>query len=280
MKKLLTLALVLCLLLSMASVACAEEKTKVVIGATPSPHQEILEQIVEDMAALGYELQIVTFTEYPLPNPALKSGELDANYFQHLPYLNDYNRDLADEEKLVAAIPVHYEPYCIYAGKTASIEELQEGATIAVTNDPANETRALLLLQEAGLIKLPEDATVDSSLTAFDVVENPLNITLLEIDASQLPSTLQDVDMAVINGNFALDAGLSPAKDAIFMESAESVTGEVYTNYVVVRPEDAEAEWVEALRSCLQSQKIYDYILNNEDYKGGVIPAFTPEAAE
>ena len=118
---------------------------------------------------------------------------------------------------------------------------------------------------------------MNSSLTAVDVVENPLKINLLEIDASQLPSTLQDVDMAVINGNFALDAGLSPAKDAIFMEAADSEAGEVYTNYVVVRPEDKDAAWVEALRSCLQSQKIYDFILNNEDYKGGVIPAFTVE---
>ena len=277
MKKLLTLALVLCLLVSLMSTACAEEKTRIVIGATPSPHQEILEQIVDDMAALGYRLEIITFTEYPLPNPALSSGELDANYFQHIPYLADYNKDLPEDKQLVAAIPVHYEPYCIYAGKTASIDELKEGATIAVTNDPANETRALLLLQEAGIIKLPEDATVNSSLTAFDVVENPLKINLLEIDASQLPSTLQDVDMAVINGNFALDAGLSPAKDAIFMEAADSEAGEVYTNYVVVRPEDKDAAWVEALRSCLQSQKIYDFILNNEDYKGGVIPAFTVE---
>ena len=279
MKKLLTLAIILCLLVSLMSTACAEEKTKIVIGATPSPHQEILEQIVDDMAALGYDLEIITFTEYPLPNPALSSGELDANYFQHIPYLDAYNADQADDKKLVAAIPVHYEPYCLYAGKTASLEELKEGATIAVTNDPANETRALLLLQEAGLITLPEDATVNSSLTAFDVVENPLKINLLEIDASQLPSTLLDVDMAVINGNFALDAGLSPAEDSVFMEAADSEAGVVYTNYVVVRPEDVDAAWVEALRSCLQSQEVYDFILGKEDYKGGVIPAFTLEEA-
>ena len=277
MKKLVSLLLAALLVLSVASCALAEEKKTVVIGATPSPHQEVLELIKDDMAALGYDLEIITFTEYPLPNPALADKQLDANYFQLLPYLNAYNATVSDDEKLVPVIGVHYEPYGIYAGKTKTLEDLADGAVVAVTNDPSNETRALLLLQEAGIIKLPEDATVNSSLTAFDVVENPLKINLLEIDASQLPSTLQDVDMAVINGNFALDAGLSPAKDAIFMEAADSEAGEVYTNYVVVRPEDKDAAWVEALRSCLQSQKIYDFILNNEDYKGGVIPAFTVE---
>lgn len=274
MKKLLTLALSLALT---AAVGVASANTKLVVGASATPHAEILEAAKPILAEKGIDLEIVVFDDYVQPNLQLEAGDLDANYFQHIPYLTDYNKDLPEDKQLVAAIPVHYEPYCIYAGKTASIDELKEGATIAVTNDPANETRALLLLQEAGIIKLPEDATVNSSLTAFDVVENPLKINLLEIDASQLPSTLQDVDMAVINGNFALDAGLSPAKDAIFMEAADSEAGEVYTNYVVVRPEDKDAAWVEALRSCLQSQKIYDFILNNEDYKGGVIPAFTVE---
>ena len=280
MKKLVTLVLALCLLVSVlspAALADEEEKTKIVIGATDSPHAEVLELVREDLAALGYELEIVVFTEYPLPNPALSNHELDANYFQHVPYLNDYNKDLPDEQKLVAAIAVHYEPYCLYAGKTASLEELQEGAVIAVTNDPANETRALLLLQAAGLITLPEGAGPDDSLTAFDVIDNPLKIELREIDASQLPATLQDVDMAVINGNYAIPAGLSPAEDSIFMEAADSDAGVIYTNYVVVRPEDVDAPWVEALRTVLQSQKVYDYLLTEEKYQGGVIPAFTPE---
>ncbi len=277
MKKLVTLVLALCLILTVLSpAALADEKTKIVIGATDSPHAEVLELVREDLAALGYELEIVVFTEYPLPNPALSNHELDANYFQHVPYLNDYNKDLPDEEKLVAAIAVHYEPYCLYAGKTASLEELPDGAVIAVTNDPANETRALLLLAEAGLITLPEGAGADDSLTAFDVVENPKKIELREIDASQLPATLQDVDMAVINGNYAIPAGLSPAEDSVFMEPADSEAGVIYTNYVVVRPEDVDAPWVEALRTVLQSRKVYDYLLNNEKYQGGVIPAFTP----
>lgn len=277
MKKLVSLLLAALLVLSITSCALAEEKKTIVIGATPSPHQEVIELIKDDMAALGYDLEIITFTEYPLPNPALADKQLDANYFQHLPYLNAYNATVSDDEKLVPVIGVHYEPYGIYAGKTKTLEDLADGAVVAVTNDPSNETRALLLLQEAGLIKLPEDATVDSSLTVLDVVENPKNLDIKEVDANLLPTMLEDVDIAVINGNFALDAGLSPAKDAIFLESADSEAGKTYTNYVVVRQEDVDADWVEALRTCLCSQKVYDFMLNNEAYAGGVIPAFTVE---
>lgn len=266
------------LLLALAVVpATAEEATPIVIGATPSPHAEILEFIKDDMAALGYDLQIVIFTEYPLPNPALADGQLDANYFQHLPYLNDYNSTVSESEQLVPAIGVHYEPYAIYPGQVSSLEELKDGDTITITNDPSNETRALLLLQEAGLITLPEDADTSSSLTVMDIVDNPKNLNILEIDASQLPSTLQDVAMAVINGNFALDAGLSPARDSIFMEAADGESGQIYTNYVVVRPEDADAQWVSDLRSVICSEKVANFILEKEDYKGGVIPAFTVE---
>ncbi len=278
MKKTVSLFLAALLLLSAFSFAMADEKTTIVIGATPSPHEEVLELIKDDMAALGYELQILEFTEYPLPNPALADKQLDANYFQHLPYLNAYNDTVADAEKLVAAIPVHYEPYGIYAGKTAALDELPDGAVIAVTNDPSNETRALLLLQEAGLITLPEDANTDSSLTVLDIVDNPKNLSILEVNAENLPAMLEDVDMAVINGNFALDAGLSPARDAIYIEAADGEAGQIYTNYVVVRPEDADSAWVEALRTVLCSQKVYDFMLNNETYKGGVIPAFTVDA--
>ena len=280
MKKFVSLFVALLLVLSVATCAMAEEKTTIVIGATPSPHQEVLELIQEDMAALGYDLKVITFTEYPLPNPALADGELDGNYFQHLPYLEAYNATVSDEEKLVPVIGVHYEPFAIYAGKTASIDELADGAVIAVTNDPSNETRALLLLQEAGLITLPEDADPNSSLTVLDIVDNPKNLTINEVDANLIPSMLEDVDVAVINGNFALDAGLSPAEDAIFVEAADSEAGLIYTNYVVVRQEDVEADWVEALRSCLCSQKVADYMLTNEAYAGGVLPAFTVEEEE
>lgn len=208
MKKLLATLLALTLLLSAAGAMAAE---KIVIGATPSPHEEILELIKDDFEALGYELEIVTFTEYPLPNPALADGELDANYFQHLAYMESYNDTVSDEEKLVAAIGVHYEPFAIYAGRTASLDELPDGGIVVVTNDPSNETRALLLLQEAGLITLPEGTDTSSSVTVLDIVDNPKGLDIREMDANLIPSTLADVDIAVINGNFALDAGLSPA---------------------------------------------------------------------
>lgn len=276
MKKLLTLFVALILTLSCAAFAESDSKT-IVIGATPSPHAEVLELIKDDMAALGYPIEIKIFTDYNLPNAAVASGELDANYFAHIPFINAYNASVGEDQQVVPVIGVHYEPYGIYAGKTKTLEELADGAVVAVTNDPSNETRALLLLQEAGLIKLPEDATVDSSLTVLDIVENPKNLDIKEVDANLLPTMLEDVDIAVINGNFALDAGLSPAKDAIFLEAADSEAGKTYTNYVVVRQEDVDADWVEALRTCLCSQKVYDFMLNNEAYAGGVIPAFTVE---
>ncbi len=275
MKKLLSLALVLVLALSI-TVASAQPLTKIVIGATPTPHAEVLELVKDDLAALGYELEIVVFTEYPLPNPALAAGELNANYFQHLPYLNAYNVTAAENEQLVAAIGVHYEPYALYPGKTKTLADLKEGGIITITNDPSNETRALLLLQEAGLITLPEGTTPDSSLTVLDIVENPLKLDIKEVEAATLPATLIDADFAVINGNFALDAGLSPAKDAIYVEPVESDAGKTYTNYVVVKLEDKDADFVKALETVLHTQKVYDYLLNNEAFKGGVIPTFTP----
>lgn len=274
MKKLLATLLALTLLLSAAGAMAAE---KIVIGATPSPHEEILELIKDDFEALGYELEIVTFTEYPLPNPALADGELDANYFQHLAYMESYNDTVSDEEKLVAAIGVHYEPFAIYAGRTASLDELPDGGIVVVTNDPSNETRALLLLQEAGLITLPEGTDTSSSVTVLDIVDNPKGLDIREMDANLIPSTLEDVDIAVINGNFALDAGLSPARDAIFVEPADSEVGKVYTNYVVIRQEDVDSQWVKDLESVLCSQKVADFMLNNEAYQGGVIPVFTTE---
>lgn len=274
MKKLLATLLALTLLLSAAGAMAAE---KIVIGATPSPHEEILELIKDDFEALGYELEIVTFTEYPLPNPALADGELDANYFQHLAYMESYNDTVSDEEKLVAAIGVHYEPFAIYAGRTASLDELPDGGIVVVTNDPSNETRALLLLQETGLITLPEGTDTSSSVTVLDIVDNPKGLDIREMDANLIPSTLADVDIAVINGNFALDAGLSPARDAIFVEPADSEVGKVYTNYVVIRQEDVDSQWVKDLESVLCSQKVADFMLNNEAYQGGVIPVFTTE---
>ena len=271
MKKLLAVLLVLTLALG-ASAALANEK--IVIGATPSPHAEILELIKDDLAALGYDLDIKIMDDYPTFNPVTAGGDLDANYFQHMPYLNAYNAEAAADKQLTAVIPVHYEPYGIYAGTKSSLADIAEGDSIAITNDPSNETRALLLLQEAGFITLPQGTTSDDSLTKLDIVENPLNLNIVEMNAELIPVTLDDVSFAIINGNFAIAAGLKPGEDALRLEDAQGDSGKLYTNYVVVRPEDADADWVEALRSVLQSDKVRDYMNTNEAYAKGVIPTF------
>ena len=247
--------------------------TTIKVAASPVPHAEILKVAGDILAKADITLDVVEYTDYVQPNLVTESGEVDANYFQHITYMENFNAEQGTH--LVSAGAIHYEPMGIYAGKSTSLDEIPDGAVIAVPNDATNEGRALLLLQEAGLITLPEDADVEtSSLTVLDIVDNPKNLNILEVEANTLPATLEDADLAVINGNFAIAAGLSPATDAIFLEPADSVSGKIFTNYVVVRPEDAEAEWVTALASCLQSDKVKEYMLNSEKYAGGVIPAF------
>ncbi len=283
MKKLVSLIVALILILSVSSAAMAEAPTTLIIAADVAPHTIILEEIADDMLALGYKLELLSFTDYSLYNMALAEGQMDANYFQHLPYLDAYNATASEENQLVAVIGMHYEPFGIYAGKTASLEELKDGAIITVPNDASNETRALFLLQEAGLITLPAEATTRDMLTVLDIIDNPKNLDIREMDASQLPASLADADLAVINGNYALSAGLSPTEDALIFEANDSDAATVYTNYLVVRPENAEAEWVEALRSCLYTQEMYDFMLALTDtagHAGGVVPTFSLETEE
>ena len=274
MKKLLTLVLALIFALSLTAVA---EQDVIVIGATPSPHAEVLNLIAEDMAALGFPIEVQIFTDYNLPCPAVASGELDANYFAHIPFINGYNNSVSEDEQVVAVIGVHYEPFGIYSNKISSLEELPENATVCIPNDVSNQTRALFLLQDAGLIVLPEDAEPTDELNVTDIVEIKNGLQISDIDASQLPSTLEDKDIVIINGNYALDAGLSPLNDAIFYEPAEGDAAAIYANYVVVAPENVEAEWVKALQSCLCSEKVYEFMTDNEAYAGGVIPYFSLE---
>lgn len=278
MKKLVSLFVSLLLVFSLCSVAMAEEPVTVTIAADVTPHAVILEKISEDMLALGYKLELMSFTDYSLYNDALADGQMDANYFQHLPYLDAYNATVAEDKQLVPVIGVHYEPFGIYAGKCATIEDLPDGAVITVPNDASNETRALLLLQEAGLIQLPENASPRDLLTVMNIVENPKNLDIREMDASNLPASLEDADLAVINGNYALSAGLSPTEDALIFEANDSEAAATYTNYIVVRAEDTEAPWVEALRSVLYTQEMYDFMLSLSDtagHAGGVVPTFT-----
>ena len=283
MKKLVSLLTALVLVLSLSSFAMADDVVTITIAADVAPHTIILEEIADDMLALGYKLELLSFTDYSLYNMALAEGQMDANYFQHLPYLDAYNATVDEANQLVPVIGMHYEPFGIYAGKTASLEELKDGAIITVPNDASNETRALFLLQEAGLITLPETATTRDMLTVMDIIDNPKNLDIREMDASQLPASLEDADLAVINGNYALSAGLSPTEDALIFEANDSDAATVYTNYLVVRPEDAEADWVEALRTCLCTQEMYDFMLALTDtagHAGGVVPTFTVAGAE
>ncbi len=281
MKKLLSLVMTIALALSLCAVGVAEEETQtIVIGATPSPHAEILEYIADDMEALGYTLEIVIFNDYNLPCAATASGELDANYFAHIPFIESYNASVSEDEQVVPVIGVHYEPFGIYSNKYDSLDDLPENATVCIPNDSSNQTRALFLLQSAGLLTLPEDASPTDELNITDVVSVENGLQISDIDASQTPSTLDDMDIVVFNGNYALDAGLSPLNDAIFYEPADSESAEIYANYVAVRPEDVDADWVEALRTCLCSEKVYEFMTDNEDYAGGVIPYFTLDTEE
>ena len=264
------LVLALALILVSTGVLAAE---KVIIGASTTPHAVILEFIKDDLLALGYELEIQEIDSYFVPNPATAAGDLDANYFQHLPFLNLYNVNVSEKDILIPAIGVHYEQYGIYAGTKSKLDELAEGDHIAVTNDPSNETRALLLLQEAGFIKLDASVTPDSEATKEDIIENPKNIIIDELNAELIPLALPDVAFAVINGNYAIGAGLSPAEDALLLEDKEGNSVKAYTNYVVVRAEDENAEFVKALRKVLYTQETFDFIVDTFG-KDGVVPVF------
>ena len=278
MKKLFVILLIL--VLTLGSLATFAEEQVIRIAASANPHEILLNFVKDDLKALGYDLQVTWVDGYVLQNPATSAGEYEANFFQHRPYLNNYNETVDEAGKLVAVIPVHYEPFGIYAGTKKSLDELVDGDSIAVPNDPSNETRALLLLQDAGLIVLPEGTDGNSTVTKLDVKPGKVKIEIVEVDAERLPATLEDVAFAVINGNYAIPAGLYPTRDAVLLESTESEAAVTYTNYVVVRAYNADAPFVEALRQVLHSDKVRDFLLTNEEFKGGVVPNFEAAPAE
>ncbi len=246
----------------------AAKPTKIVIGASITPHAEILAVVKEILAEEGYELEIKKFTDYIQPNLTLDTGDLDANYFQHQPYLDDFNAE--NKTDLVPIVAVHYEPFGIYGGKTASIEELKDGAQIAVPNDPTNEARALLLLEAQGLIKLKEGS--DLKATVNDIVENPKKLDIIEIEAAQLPRSIQDVDLSVINGNYAIQAGLNASTDALATEDKDSLAAATFANIVAVRKGDENREDLKALVKAITSDKVKSFI--EEKYQGAVVPVF------
>lgn len=243
------------------------ELEKIVVGATPAPHGEILNAAKELLKEKGYELEIKEYTDYVQPNIALESGDLDANYFQHFPYLEQFNQEKGT--KLVSAGAIHYEPFGIYAGKTASLDALADNASVAVPNDVSNEARALLLLADNGLIELKEGVGLEA--TKNDIVKNEKNLKIMEIEAAQLPRSLGDVDIAVINGNYAIEAGLK-VSDALASEDAESVAATTYGNILAVREGEEESEKAKALMEALTSDTVKKFI--EDTYEGAVLPLF------
>lgn len=245
--------------------ASEEPSAKIVIGASPAPHAEILKAAQDLLKEKGYELEIREYTDYVQPNNALEAGDLDANYFQHFPYLEQFNEQYGT--KLVSAGTIHYEPFGIYAGKTADLSALADGAKVAVPNDVTNEARALLLLEAQGLIKLKEDAGLNA--TKNDIVENTKNLEIIEIEAAQIPRSINDVDIAVINGNYAISAGLK-VSEALAVEASDSVAATTYGNVVAVREGEEETDAIKALIEVLKGDDIKKFM--EETYEGAVVP--------
>ena len=277
MKKLLALAMALTLCLGLA--ACGGDTTDATtdttddtaplkVGATPAPHQEILEQVVDNLAEQGITLEIVPYTDYNTPNTAVEEGENDANYFQHITYMENFNAEQGTH--LVSAGAIHYEPMGIYAGKSTSLDEIPDGAVIAVPNDATNEGRALLLLQDLGIITLSEDAGLEA--TKNDIVDNPHNIDLQEMEAAMLPQTIDEVDFSIINSNYALQAGLDPTTDALASEDTQSDAAQAYANVIAVKEGNENNEAIKALVAALQSDEIREFI--ETTYNGSVVPMF------
>lgn len=269
MKKLLSLLLTAIVVFSLAgcsagankSASTADKKT-IKVGATPVPHKEILEAIKPVLEKKGYKLEIVEFNDYVTPNTQLNDGQLDANFFQHIPYLNQMNKEKG--LNLTYTVKVHIEPMGVYSSKIKSLKDLKNGAQIAVPNDATNEARALRVLESAGIIKLKSGDLV----TKLDITQNTKNIKIQEVEAAQLPRVLQDVDAAVINTNYALQANLNPTKDALAIESKDSP----YANVLAVRKQDKDKAYIKALSDALNSAEAKKFI--EDKYKGSIIPAF------
>lgn len=282
-----TIALALALVLSLSLAACAsktetaastetastetasettESKGTITVAASPTPHAEILTQAKPILEAEGWTLEVKEFQDYVQPNNVVESGEFDANYFQHIPYLENFNEEQGTH--LVNAGGIHYEPFGIYPGTKSSLDDIAEGDTIAVPNDTTNEARALLLLQDNGILKLKDGAGLTA--TVLDIEENPYNVEILELEAAQVPRVKDEVAFVVLNGNYALDAGFSVAKDALSYEKSDSDAAKTYVNVIAVKEGNENSEKIQALVAALKSDTIRQYI--NDTYDGAVVP--------
>lgn len=244
----------------------ADEDKTISVAASATPHAEILEQAKPLLEEKGYELEVKVFDDYIIPNEVVESGDFDANYFQHIPYLESFNEEKGTH--LVDAGDIHYEPFGIYPGKKESLDDIEEGDTIAVPNDTTNEARALLLLQDNGIIKLKEGVGLEA--TKNDIEENPHNVEIIELEAAQIPRVVQDMSYVVLNGNYALQADYSVAKDSLAYEKSDSEAAKTYVNLIAVKEGNEDSEAIKALVEVLKSDEIKEYI--NETYDGAVIP--------
>ena len=245
------------------------ELETITVGASSTPHAEILDAVSGELEALGYDLEVVVFNDYVQPNTALADGDLDANYFQHEPYLTTFNSERGTD--LVSAGAIHYEPMGIYPGTKSSLDEIAEGDTIAIPNDGSNETRALLLLQDLGYITLADGIDASSNATVEAIVDNPLNLEITEMNAENIPHILADVAFGIINGNYALQADLT-GDDALASESADSDAAQTYANIVACRNGDENSDKIQALITALTSETCREYI--ESTYNGAVVPIF------
>ena len=268
MKKTIAIILTLVLILSLAACGGKADAKTITVAASPTPHAEILRVAAEVLAKEGWTLEIKEYTDYVQPNNVVEDGEIDANYFQHVPFLEQFNTD--NGTHLVSVAMVHYEPFGIYAGTKSSIADLADGDKIAVPNDGSNRARALFLLEAQGIIKLKDGVGMDA--TKQDIETYYVDVEIFEMEAAQIANVRDSVALAVINGNYALQAGLNAGTDALAVEDAASFSATTYANVLVVREGNEESEKIQALVKALLSQEVKDYI--NENYSGAVVPIF------
>ena len=274
MKKIITLLLVLLTLCACSGGNKPEggegtsEVTKISVACSPTPHAEILNKAKEILADKGIELEVVEFEDYVQPIEVVESGDIDANYFAHVPYLNNYNAEHGTNQVVVGKI--HYEPFGLYAGKKDNLNDLADGDEVLIPNDGTNETRALLLLQDNGIITLHDGVGADTIVTVNDVVSYTKNIKIVEVEAAQIARSRQDAAFVILNGNYALAAGLNVQKDAIVFEKADSSAAQTYVNVVAVKSGNENNEAIKTLVEVLNSKEITDFI--NSTYEGAVVP--------
>ena len=268
MKKIIALTLALVLVLGLAACGAKTDDKTITVAASSTPHAEILAVAKEVLAKDGWTLNVTEYADYVVPNNVVEDGEMDANYFQHQPYLDTFNAENGTHLVTVAAI--HYEPFGIYAGTKAAIADLAAGDKIAIPNDGSNRARALLLLEAQGLIKLTEGVGMEA--TVLDIAENALGLEIYEMEAAQIAGVLDSVAMGVINGNYALAAGLNAGTDALATEDAASISATTYANILVVKEGNENNAKIEALKKALLSEEVKAFI--NDTYSGAVVPIF------